>query len=226
MRRWLVRPAARGTGVALKTIVKSGSRSVLVVDDDGDWRALVADTLADEGFVVATACDGRAACDCLTGVNPDVVVTDVDMPVMDGCALLATLHRRDRGLPVIVMTANAAADASTFSEAFRLIRKPVTTDVVVTAVKDALLCRRQTGLREFWSAARAAVHVARKVGCAAIVRTMNRHRRPTKAKTTTAPSCPGTTRRARGRGRLVVMAGVGMATAAAVLIAALRGTTG
>ena len=50
-----------------------------MVDDDGDWRAFLADTLADEGFVVTTASDGRAACDCLHRVNPAVVITDVDM---------------------------------------------------------------------------------------------------------------------------------------------------
>jgi len=184
-------------------IVKTGGRLVLVVDDDGDWRALVADTLAEDGFVVATACDGRAACDCLSRVKPEVVVTDVEMPLMDGCELLAELHDRDRALPVIVMTAEADADASCFAEAFRLIQKPATTDVVVTAVKDALLHRRQTRVRKLWRAA------------------MNRCRRP-KAKAAT--SRPDITPRARKRGRFAVLASIGVVTAAAILLAAMRST--
>ena len=120
---------------------------MLVVDDDGDWRALVADTLADEGFVVATAGDGRAACDCVRRVQPEVVVTDVEMPFMDGYELLAKLRCLDRGLPVIVMSADDAGDASRFSDAFRFIRKPATIDAVMVAVNEALLRRRRTRLR-------------------------------------------------------------------------------
>jgi CheY-like chemotaxis protein len=209
-------------GLPVSLIVKSVSRSVLVVDDDGDWRGLVADILAEEGFVVATASDGRAACDCLSRVRPAVVITDVDMPFMDGCALLAKLHRRDRGLPVIVMTADAEADAASFAQAFCLIRKPATTDDVVTAVRGALLHHhRQTRAGELWSAARAAMDVARERSYATIVRTVNRCRRPTKANAATAR--PAITPQKRRRGRLAVMAGLGVA--AAFLIAALRGTT-
>lgn len=197
-----------------------------MVDDDGDWRAVLADTLADEGFVVTTASDGRAACDCLHRVNPAVVITDVEMPVMDGCELLAKIHSVDRGLPVIVMTAEEAPDVSGFSDAFRFIHKPATTDVVVAAVKEAVLRRRRAGLRDVWSAARAATDVARLRGYAALIRTMNRCRRST---TKAALVGRDIRQRARGRGKLATamiagVAGVGVATAAAVLFAALRST--
>ena len=168
---------------------------MLVVDDDGDWRALVADTLAEEGFAVATAGDGRAACDCVRRVQPEVVVTDVEMPFMDGYELLAKLHGLDRGLPVIVMSADDARDASRFSDAFRFIPKPATIDAVMVAVNEALLRRRRTRLRDFWIAARAVVRRVR----------------------------PDTRRRTGGRGRFAAIAGVGVAAVAAVVIAAIRG---
>jgi len=192
-----------------------------VVDDDGDWRAVLADTLADEGFVVTTASDGRAACECLHRVNPAVVITDVEMPVMDGCELLAKIHSVDRGLPVIVMTAEEAPDISGFSDAFRFIHKPATTDVVVAAVKEAVLRRRHAGLHEVWSAARAVTDVARLHGYAALIRTMNRYRRSTSKAALVGRDIK---RRTSGRGKLAMLAGVGVATAAAVLIAALRST--
>lgn len=202
--------------------MRRAGRSVLLVDDDADWRALVADSLADEGFVVATASDGRAACDCFRRVKPAVVVTDVEMPSMDGGELLAQLRCLDRQLPVIVMSAEDGEDASRFNDAFRFIRKPATTDAVTAAVKEALRRRRRTRLRELWIAALAAADTARDRGYAIVARTMNRCRRSTKA--AASPTFRrDTKKRAGGLNRLAVIAGVGVATAAAVLIAALRG---
>ena len=195
---------------------------MLLVDDDADWRTLVADTLADEGFVVATAADGRAACECFRRVRPAVVVTDVEMPSMDGCELLAQLRCLDRELPVIVMTAEDTQDASRFTHAFRLIRKPATTDAVTAAVKEALLRRRRTRLRALLMAARTAADAARERGHAIVARTMNRCRSSTKVKVVRPPR-RDTKPWARGLNRLAVIAGVGVATVAAVLIAALRG---
>lgn len=130
---------------------------MLVVDDDEDWRAVIADTLADEGFAVTTASDGRAACLCLRQVKQEVVVTDVQMPLMDGCELLAELRSIDDGLPVIVVTGeDEPVDAAVFSGAFRVIKKPATTDAVVSAVTEALLRHRVSRLRRLCSAARAA----------------------------------------------------------------------
>ena len=203
-------------------LVRRAARSVLVVDDDADWRSLVADTLADEGFVVATASDGRAAGDCVRRVQPEVVVTDVEMPFMDGHELLARLRCLDRGLPVIVMSADDARDASRFTDAFRFIPKPATIDAVTVAVKEALQRRRRTRLRDLWTTARAAAGAARGRGYAIVVRTIDRCRRSTKAPPVRRVR-PDTRRQARGRGRFAVLAGVGVATAAAFVIAAIRG---
>lgn len=160
---------------------------MLVVDDDEDWRAVIADILAEEGFAVTTAGDGRAACVCLRRAKQGVVVTDVQMPLMDGCELLAELRAIDDTLPVIVVTGeDDPADPSTFDGAFRVIKKPATTDAVVSAVTEALLRHRRSRLRGLWSAGRAAA------------------------------------RGPRGRRRLALLAGFAMATAAAVLIAAIR----
>ena len=185
--------------------MKSVNRSVLVVDDDEDWRAVIADTLADEGFAVTTASDGRAACVCLRCVKPEVVVTDVQMPLMDGCQLLAELRAIDGELPVILVTGeDEPVEGSTFSGAFRVIKKPAPIDEVVSAVTDALLRPRMPRLRKLWSTARTVAQGTRQRGRAALARTVNSYRQP------------------RGRRRLALVAGLGMATAAALLIAALR----
>jgi DNA-binding response OmpR family regulator len=170
---------------------------VLVVDDDEDWRALIADVLAGEGFLVSTAGDGRAALAYVRRMRPEVVVTDVEMPFMDGCELLARVRSLDRTLPVIVLTAAISSDERfVFPDAFRVICKPVTTDVVVRAVREAALCHR----------------LPRGV----LARTANLFRQ------TKVAECPTVSRRRR-RGRLAVAAGFGMAAAAALVIAAIRG---
>ena len=194
----------------------------MIVDDDGDWRTLVADALTDEGFVVATASDGRGACECVRRVKPEVVVTDVEMPFMDGYELFAHLRCLDRELPVIVMTADNVQDGSCFTDAFRLIRKPATTDAVMAAVTEALPRRRRTRLRELWIAARGVADAARERGYGIAIRTMNRCRRSTEAGGVRRIR-PEPRRWAGGLRRIAVIAGVGVATATAILIAAMRG---
>jgi DNA-binding NtrC family response regulator len=203
--------------------VKRTGQSVLVVDDDSDWRALVADTLADEGFVVATAANGRAACDCFRRTKPSVVVTDVEMPSMDGGELLAQLRCLDRELPVIVMTADDVQDTSRFTDAFRFIRKPATTDAVTAAVKEALLRRRRPRLRALWMAARGAADGARERAYEIAIRTTNRCRRRSTKAEVMHPVRRDTKTWAAALGKVAVIAGVGVAAVAAVLIAALHG---
>jgi DNA-binding NtrC family response regulator len=142
--------------------LKLFSRSVLIVDDDDDWRAIEADALTDAGFVVTTAADGRAGLASWRRVRATIVVTDVEMPFMDGCRLLAALHAIDRSLPVIVLTAMDLSDAaSTFSGAFRVIQKPVSVETIIAAVTEALFrCRLPRG-RRIANAARAMISFGR-----------------------------------------------------------------
>jgi two-component system chemotaxis sensor kinase CheA len=84
--------------------------SVLVVDDTAVVRELERSILEEAGYRVRTARDGREALAELTGGLPDLVVTDVDMPNLDGLELTRAI-RADRalaGLPVVVVTSKAA----------------------------------------------------------------------------------------------------------------------
>jgi adenylate cyclase len=83
------------------------SGSILVVDDDRVNRALLARTLEALGHDVLTASDGREALDLLRVREPDIVLLDVVMPVMDGMTVLAQI-KGDRALsavPVIMISA-------------------------------------------------------------------------------------------------------------------------
>lgn len=175
-------------------------RSVLIVDDDDDWRAIAADLLTDAGFVVTTAANGRAGLASWRRARAQVVVTDFEMPLMDGCGLLAALHSIDPSLPVIVLTAEDVANAaSAFPGAFRIIQKPVPNDAVVSAVTEAFSCPRRRGARRMARTARAVLSFGR-----------GRDRQGVLNRST------------RAQARLAFVAGFGAAAVAAAVIAAVR----
>ncbi|MGN6245866.1 MAG: SpoIIE family protein phosphatase, partial [Motilibacteraceae bacterium] len=86
---------------------------VLVVDDNDDMRAYVAGLLTGEHDVV-TARDGLEALELVRRDPPDLVLTDVMMPRLDGLGLLAALRARPEtaALPVVVLSARAGEDAA------------------------------------------------------------------------------------------------------------------
>jgi DNA-binding NtrC family response regulator len=78
---------------------------ILVVDDEVNARTALHELLRDEGYAVETAADAFKALGKAAEFAPDLVLTDLKMPGMDGLQLLARLHETDPELPVVVMTA-------------------------------------------------------------------------------------------------------------------------
>ena len=85
---------------------------ILLVDDNADMRDYVTDLLS-RRFHVVTAENGRRALDEAERVSPDLVLTDVMMPEMDGFALLKALRENPatRAIPVIMLSARAGEEA-------------------------------------------------------------------------------------------------------------------
>jgi two-component system chemotaxis sensor kinase CheA len=88
------------------------SLRVLVVDDSITTRTLEKNILAAAGFEVILAVDGQDALRAIRASRPDVVISDVDMPVLDGIALTEQLRASEdtRDLPVILVTSLDAPD--------------------------------------------------------------------------------------------------------------------
>lgn len=83
---------------------------ILVVDDDEDIRATVADELESAGYAVEQAENGVAALASVDRRRPHLILLDMRMPVMDGWAFAAEFHRRyGPDTPIVVFT--AAPDA-------------------------------------------------------------------------------------------------------------------
>ena len=112
---------------------------VLVVDDDPDVALLVKTVLERRaGCTVDVAADGQSAIDRVAAVRPDVVVTDIEMPGLNGLELLAELRRTVPTVPVIVMTAHVSVDyavSALRAQADEFLTKPLDNAKLVESVK-------------------------------------------------------------------------------------------
>ncbi|MFC9975772.1 SpoIIE family protein phosphatase [Spirillospora sp. NPDC127200] len=87
---------------------------VLVADDNADMREYLARLLRSAGYEVQTVEDGLQALDAVRGDSPDLVVSDVMMPGLDGLALVSALRTDSRtaSVPVLLLSARAGQEAS------------------------------------------------------------------------------------------------------------------
>jgi two-component system response regulator AtoC len=117
---------------------------VMVVDDDEKLRSLLGTVLARAGHDVISAADGEEALRLLDEKSPDLVVTDLNMPRMDGLRLVEEAHQRDPMLPMIVLTGLGTVDKAVEmmqKGACDFIAKPFGTEQLTGAVKRALQAR-------------------------------------------------------------------------------------
>lgn len=81
-------------------------RTILAVDDSATVRKFVSVALTMQGFTVVTACDGMDALEKLPSQHVDLVITDLNMPNMDGFELIKALRETPsyKDLPVVILT--------------------------------------------------------------------------------------------------------------------------
>lgn len=82
------------------------SKLVLAVDDSPSMRMLIKAALSPKGFTVQTADDGVEGLERVQQLNPDLLVTDINMPRMDGFELIEQVRARDAysALPILVLS--------------------------------------------------------------------------------------------------------------------------
>jgi DNA-binding response OmpR family regulator len=85
---------------------------IVVAEDDHSVRALIRARLSAAGYDTHTAHDGEDAVNRIRNLHPDGVVLDINMPVLDGFAVLARLNMEDRlrDIPVLMLTARHASE--------------------------------------------------------------------------------------------------------------------
>jgi two-component system chemotaxis response regulator CheY len=88
------------------------SMTILTVDDSRTMRDMLRHSLVAAGFRVVQAEDGLHGLEVLEAETPDVIVTDINMPRMDGFGFIEAVRAdsRRRGMPVLVLTTEVDAD--------------------------------------------------------------------------------------------------------------------
>lgn len=126
----------------------SGER-ILIVDDESSLREFLSILLERDGYVVRTAASGERALDIFDAFVPDAVISDLNMPGIDGIELLRQVKARTlkagRDVPFILVTAYgtvANAVAATKEGAFDYVAKPFNNDELRLIVRRALAMRQ------------------------------------------------------------------------------------
>lgn len=113
---------------------------VLLIDDDAGIRRVMALALEDAGYTVLTAPDGQTGIRLCQEESPQIIITDIGMPGMDGLEVLRRIKEMDPDKEVIVATAFsevALAIKAMQLDASGFVTKPVSDDALAVALKRA-----------------------------------------------------------------------------------------
>jgi DNA-binding NtrC family response regulator len=133
--------------------MKTLSGTILIADDDGDIRDILTDMLASLGARIVTTADGPG---CLTHADaeaPDLILLDIEMPMLNGLDVLKELRRRGNNAAVIMITAYGTIERAVEAMkqgAYDFITKPFDLDHIALTVEKALERERlKRGLEQF-----------------------------------------------------------------------------
>jgi two-component system, chemotaxis family, chemotaxis protein CheY len=115
---------------------------LLIVEDNAMVREMFAVALADAGFSVITAADGVAGLDRARAEHPDLILTDVEMPNLDGIEMIERLRQEpeSQGIPVLVLSAVHASvlQHARVAGASEIVQKPVQIAFLIHLIKQTL----------------------------------------------------------------------------------------
>lgn len=119
-------------------------KHVLVVDDDEMMRAFVKELLLIHDYKVTEAANGKLGLKAFRENTPDLVITDIIMPEMEGISFIRELRAHNKDIPIIAMTGNVHGrmeeflDISSQLGADEILRKPIKSQQFLDAI-DKLL---------------------------------------------------------------------------------------
>jgi DNA-binding response OmpR family regulator len=122
---------------------------ILVVDDEADIRKVLQEILTAAGYQVLTAADGRDALPITLADQPDLIITDIRMPKLDGLTLCRALrgHPDTADIPVVILTAGNTAEqmqASFEAGADDFLPKPLNPEEIKLRVRTLLRLKQTT----------------------------------------------------------------------------------
>jgi CheY-like chemotaxis protein len=117
----------------------AGPRSILIIDDDPDVRGFIAETLAEQGYDVRQAADGRQGMSLFTRHKPDLVIVDFIMPGLSGADVAHKLLAKRPGQPILFVSGYSETEAvRRVAPNVPLLAKPFRADALERAVRGAL----------------------------------------------------------------------------------------
>jgi signal transduction histidine kinase len=130
------RVAAQTTAASDAEANVVGEKRVLVVEDDGEVRAMLVESLRMLGYTVTEAADGQAGLKRLQDDKPDLLMVDFAMPGMNGIDVIAAARKLREDLPVILATGYADVDISGLAvKRCTILRKPFQLDDLARTVR-------------------------------------------------------------------------------------------
>lgn len=129
--------------------------SILIVDDEPNYLIILSELLQDEGFEVFTASSAKDGMVQVGEADLDLVITDMQMPEMDGLQFLEAIKKKNSNLPVILITAFAEVEkavAAMQAGAYNYLAKPFSNDELLINANKAIqhysLVKENTRLRK------------------------------------------------------------------------------
>jgi two-component system NtrC family response regulator len=130
-------------------------QTILIVDDEPNYLIVLSELLQDEGFEVYTARSGEEGLQVFRNTELDLILTDMQMPGMDGITLLKTVKKENPDLPVIMITAYGEVEKAVLamrSGAYTFLTKPFNNQELIVNIQKAVehnsLLRENKRLRE------------------------------------------------------------------------------
>jgi len=118
-------------------------KTILIIDDDLALQTVLEIALREAGYQVILANDGQEGIEKLTALSPDLVISDIMMPQMDGVETFQRIKEQlqDNGIPIFIMTALNRKPwfADLEAEGAVIIQKPFDIDQLLRLVKDMLM---------------------------------------------------------------------------------------
>jgi DNA-binding response OmpR family regulator len=118
---------------------------ILLVDDDDRYRIVLAQILSHKGYHVAAAADGLSGWEALRLERYDLLITDLDLPGVDGFALTERVQRAGLTLPVIMASGSPRLHEASDYRSVKLaaiLHKPFSVSLMVATINDALASAR------------------------------------------------------------------------------------
>ena len=124
---------------------------VLVVDDEKGIRVLLSEVLLHRGFEVSLARDGQESLEKLEKNHFDLVITDINMPRLDGVSMLKSMRKTGREEKIIIMTGNPSDQRlldEDMPQVVTRLNKPFRIQTLMNVVTAATTRERETAGQE------------------------------------------------------------------------------